>query len=127
MYKRQRKHTGADDGRDADADHTGLQRGQVPDLVVQRVVLLDQKLRLLVQPFAVVRHLHFFAHQAEQLHTDVYKRQVLPQIGDSLFLLAGRIPSYLDNLSVLMQNSRLDELGLDKVLGSYQELLERCV
>lgn len=53
-------------------------------------------------------------------------RMVLPQIGDSLFLLAGRIPSYLDNLSVLMQNSRLDELGLDKVLGSYQELLEKA-
>lgn len=53
-------------------------------------------------------------------------RMVLPQIGDSLFLLAGRIPSYLDNLSALMQNSRLDELGLDKVLGSYQELLEKA-
>ena len=53
-------------------------------------------------------------------------RMVLPQIGDSLFLLAGRIPSYLDSLSVLMQNSRLDELGLDKVLGSYQELLEKA-
>ena len=51
-------------------------------------------------------------------------RIVLPQIGDSLFLLVVRIPAYLEKLGALMENSRLDELGLDSVLGSYQELLE---
>lgn len=54
-------------------------------------------------------------------------RMVVPQIGDSLFLLAGRIPSYLETLTALMQSSRLDVPGVDEVLGSYQELLERLM
>lgn len=54
-------------------------------------------------------------------------RMVVPQIGDSLFLLAGRIPSYLETLTALMQSSQLDVPGVDEVLGSYQNLLEQMV
>ena len=53
-------------------------------------------------------------------------RMVLPQIGDSLLLLGNRIPSYLDQMNQLMLNSQLDALGLDQILGSYQEMLQKA-
>ena len=51
---------------------------------------------------------------------------VVPQIVESLMLLMNRVPGYLDNLDQMVRSSSLNAQGLEELIGSYQELLQKA-
>ena len=53
-------------------------------------------------------------------------RMVVPQLIQSVIALINNVPGYLDGLNDLVSSSGMDELGLEELIGSYQELVEKA-